>query len=67
MITEKTKPCDKEECGGTAYYERSCASYVCDGCGTHVGLARCWCGYSRHGSDGRRELLEMGEQIDEQE
>lgn len=39
-----------------------CGAYVCD-CGDHKGLARCYCGFSRSGNDGRRELIEMGETI----
>jgi hypothetical protein len=44
---------------------RSCGAYICEVCGWHKGLARCFCGWSASGSDGYRELVEMGEQIEE--
>ena len=44
---------------------RYCGARVCDDCGDHKGLARCYCGWSRSGGDGRRELIEMGERIEE--
>ncbi len=42
-----------------------CGADVCYDCGDHKGLARCYCGWSQSGSDGYRELIEMGEQIEE--
>lgn len=52
-------------CGSTAYESRSCGVHVCDNCGNHNGLARCFCGWSLSGGDGYRELIEMGERIDD--
>jgi len=52
-------------CGGTFQFDGSCAAYVCYECGNHLGLDRCWCGWSRSGRDGRQELLAMGETIEE--
>ena len=61
----KTKPCEVKGCGGTASMDRyrACGAYVCDTCGAHVGLARCFCGWSASGGDGRQELIDMGETI----
>ena len=58
----REKPCDK--CGGTAYLSRYCGAYVCSSCDNHVGLARCYCGWSADGGDGRAQLVEAGETID---
>jgi hypothetical protein len=57
-----SKPC---ECGGTIK-NRYCGVFVCDECGRHDGLTRCYCGWSESGGDGRGELVEMGEQIEEE-
>lgn len=59
------KPCDAAGCKGTAYKERRCAAYVCDTCRNHIGLVRCWCGWAASGGNGRRELEEFGEVIDD--
>lgn len=56
------KQCD---CGGEAYLGRGCGVFICNDCGEHEGLARCFCGWSASGGDGYRELIEMGEQIEE--
>lgn len=56
------KQCPK--CQGEARFSRTCAAYVCDACGTHVGLVRCWCGWAADGGDGRAQLQEAGETID---
>jgi hypothetical protein len=42
----------------------SCGVMVCSLCDNHKGLARCYCGWSLSGSDGRQELSDMGETID---
>lgn len=60
-IDEKDCP----ECDGTADYSESCGAYVCGECGHHVKLVRCFCGWSASGGNGRQELIEMGENIDE--
>lgn len=58
-----------ERCSCGSYYpqriDRSCGAYVCDSCGDHKGLSLCYCGWSKHGTDGYRELIEIGETIDE--
>ena len=59
----KTVKCDNGYCTGLCSLERECGAYVCINCNTHVGLERCYCGWSRHGEDGRKELEDMGETI----
>jgi len=44
---------------------RYCGAYICTKCDHHKGLARCYCGWSISGNDGRRELIDMGERIDD--
>jgi hypothetical protein len=55
------------KCGGTYEYDRYCGAYVCLKCGNHLGLGRCYCGWSADGGDGRQQLVEMGETIEEEE
>lgn len=58
-----SKPC--ENCGRNAVeLDRYCGAKVCHECGHHQGFARCFCGWSLSGADGRRELIEMGETIE---
>jgi hypothetical protein len=47
-------------------FSRHCGARVCNGCGDHAGLDRCYCGWARSGGDGRRELEEAGEVIDQE-
>lgn len=60
---------DCEQCAETQTVEFRdyCGAYVCWECGAHQGLARCYCGWSLSGGDGRRELIEMGEVIDDEQ
>lgn len=50
---------------------RECGAMVCEDCGHHKSLngrhdlVACYCGWSASGGDGRRELVEMGENIEE--
>jgi len=60
MATEK-----KCECGGKYEMIENCGAWVCPECGNHLGLARCYCGWSAGGGDGRRELEDMGECIED--
>lgn len=46
-------------------FRNYCGVQVCGRCGDHRGLARCYCGWSAGGGDGRGELIEMGETIDD--
>lgn len=52
-------------CGGEATLSRYCGAFICHHCGEHDGLARCFCGWSASGRDGRRELIEYGENLDD--
>jgi len=54
-----------QKCGGQAVFSRYCGARVCETCRHHKGLDRCFCGWSASGRDGRRELIEMGETIEE--
>ena len=47
-------------------FERYCGVDVCQDCRDHRGLARCYCGWACSGGDGRAELVEMGEVIEEE-
>jgi hypothetical protein len=61
----KVVACDRNPaCAGETRLSRSCGAYVCWECDTHVSLARCFCGWSRSGGDGRAELIESGEVIE---
>ena len=60
----KTRKCDNGYCQSNASFNDYCGAYVCWSCDTHIGLERCYCGWSRHGEDGRKELEDMGETID---
>lgn len=57
-------------CGGEWCYSTYCGAYLCDRCRQHVAypggqsFVRCFCGWSLSGRDGRRELEDMGEQIE---
>jgi hypothetical protein len=42
-----------------------CGAQVCYDCGDHKGLARCYCGWAGSGGNGRQELLDIGEQLDD--
>jgi len=47
-------------------FSRACGAHICEHCDDHKNLARCFCGWARSGGDGRLELIEMGETIDEE-
>jgi hypothetical protein len=55
---------EKCECGNDFFYSKHCAAWVCEECSSHKDLARCYCGWSESGQNGRRELEEMGETIE---
>jgi hypothetical protein len=58
---------EKCRCGGTYQASRHCGVRVCDDCGDHKGLARCYCGWSKTSpGEGRQELEEMGEVIEDE-
>jgi hypothetical protein len=59
-----TKDCDS--CSATGItLNRHCGAYVCFECEAHVGLDLCYCGWSRYGGDGRQQLEDVGEVIEE--
>lgn len=47
------------------FSDRVCGAKICYNCGDHKGLARCFCGWSTTGGNGKTELIEMGETIEE--
>lgn len=51
--------------GITRQINRYCGAYVCLDCNDHEGLARCYCGWASDGGNGYQELIEMGENLDE--
>ena len=63
MATEKK--CDAGKCRGVAVFDRGCGAWVCQACGAHRGLARCYCGWSASGGNGYAELIEAGEYIED--
>lgn len=65
--SRRTKRCDAQSCDGVATLSAYCGAYVCDTCDNHLSLSRCYCGWSQSGQDGRAELIDMGEVIDDPE
>ena len=68
--TDLPKPCDDSGCQGRqgegeAWFSRYCGAWVCAYCDRHVGLARCYCGWALDGGDGRQQLVDYGENIEE--
>ena len=55
---------EKCHCGTKFEFSRSCGATVCPSCDHHKGFARCFCGWSLSGINGRMELEEMGEVIE---
>jgi hypothetical protein len=67
MSVELTEKNQCKICGGFFEWSRYCGAKVCLECGYHRGLERCYCGWSlTRPGEGRQELEEMGEQIDEE-
>jgi hypothetical protein len=58
--------CEKENCTGHYNFEKSCGAFVCCECNDHKGMARCYCNWAADGGNGRDQLVEMGETIDEE-
>ena len=44
-------PANQCDCGGLYGFNNYCGAKVCDRCGHHKGLARCFCGWNRHTAD----------------
>ena len=58
--------CDLPDCDGETTFSENCGAYVCMVCDKHIGLTRCYCGWSETSpGNGRSELVEMGETIEE--
>jgi hypothetical protein len=57
------RKCDR--CGAETERSDYCGVMVCTECDNHQGLVRCYCGWAASGGDGRAELLEMGEVVDD--
>ena len=55
---------EKCHCQGVFVFSKYCGANVCLVCDNHQNLARCFCGWSESGGDGRQELIEMGETIE---
>ena len=54
-------------CGDELHFSEHCGAFVCDRCDAHLGLVRCFCGWSASGMNGRQELEDYGEIIYEEE
>jgi hypothetical protein len=62
---ETTMELMANECNHQYEVSTYCGVKVCNLCDDHVGLVRCYCGWSLSGGDGLRELIDMGEVIDD--
>ena len=63
MVSTNTRPdCFHEY---EKVMDKYCAAYLCIHCGYHKDLARCYCGWSLTGLDGREELEQSGENIED--
>lgn len=67
MIQPREMQCEGR-CNKTTTHTFSnyCGAWMCDECDHHQGLCRCFCGWSASGGNGRAELEEMGETIEEE-
>lgn len=61
MTNESIAP--KCECKNRVF-NRYCGAYICQDCDRHIGLTRCYCGWSEFGENGLTELWEMGETVE---
>jgi hypothetical protein len=57
----------KCSCGGEFVFSKYCGADVCQECDNHKRLARCFCGWSLSGANGRQELIDMGETIESED
>jgi hypothetical protein len=58
--------CNHSNNGRSSYHlSRTCGVDICGECRDHKGLARCFCGWASNGGDGRAQLIEWGENVDE--
>jgi translation initiation factor 2 beta subunit (eIF-2beta)/eIF-5 len=65
-----------EECAHNWHRNDSCGAYVCTSCFQHANVnretqeviqtfVRCICGWAQDGGNGRQQLIEMGENLEE--
>jgi hypothetical protein len=52
--------------GVTRQMHSTCGAYVCYICYDHETLVRCYCGWAKNGGDGVRQLLDMGENVEDE-
>lgn len=58
---------EEEQCThAIRHLDNSCGAKVCVVCSDHEGLDRCFCGWARDGGDGKQQLIELGETIEEE-
>lgn len=62
------EPLECNQCGTLAGWNEYCGCFVCN-CGNHFRfgseLDRCYCGWARDGGDGRQQLADYGENVDD--
>ena len=62
-MSKEPKHCEK--CHQNAvYFSSYCGADVCDLCGHHQKLARCFCGWAADDGNGYQQLIDMGETIE---
>jgi hypothetical protein len=55
------------KCNDVIWFNAHCGAWVCESCGQHKGLARCYCGWAADGGDGREQLVDAGENLRDSE
>ena len=51
VANTRKNPCNKIDCKGEYDFNTYCGAQVCNTCGDHKGLARCFCGWGIRGDD----------------
>ena len=46
-------------------FSRHCGANICYWCDDHQGLARCYCGWATDGGNGRDQLRDLGENLED--
>lgn len=65
MARRDGESCPKQGCRGHIWFESYCGAYVCDICSHHDKLSRCYCGWAADGGNGRQQLEDMGENLED--